>query len=475
MSRITNACIILTVFSFSLGAAAIVNIPADYPSIQQGIDATSTGDTVLVQPGTYYENINFNGHNITLGSLFLTTGDVSYISSTVIDGDSSGAVVTIANNEFDVTLTGFTIQNGVAEFGAGIHCEGADATVSHNIITGNEAYQLESGEGGGILCLYSSGMTVIDNVITGNYASGALGGYGAGISCSYSDPLIAGNAIYGNTAGWGGGGIYCYTSNPVIRRNTVTRNRGTVYGGGIYLDNSHPTLINNTFSKNIARWADGGAMFVGGGSNPVISNTICWQDSAFDEESAEIYIDYGNPIFTYSDIEGGWQGNGNIDSDPYFRDPQNDDFHLMTSACSDPYDSPCIDAGDPMIADSLLDCSMGLGTTISDLGGYGGGDSASTGIADGNRQLPENYGLLQNYPNPFNAQTNISYNIPGNIHVTLEVFDLLGRKIQTLVDEFQTPGSYSVTWDGTNEASGIYLYTLRTGNYTQSNRMLLLK
>ena len=75
MSRILYfAAIIILGYAHS-GSSTIINIPADYPSIQQGIDAGNNGDTVLVQPGTYYENINFNGHNVTLASLFLTTGD----------------------------------------------------------------------------------------------------------------------------------------------------------------------------------------------------------------------------------------------------------------------------------------------------------------------------------------------------------------------------------------------------------------
>ena len=72
------AITIVAVFYISI-SATIINIPADYSTIQEGIDASSDGDTVLVQPDTYVENINFNGHNIVLGSLFLTTGDTSYI------------------------------------------------------------------------------------------------------------------------------------------------------------------------------------------------------------------------------------------------------------------------------------------------------------------------------------------------------------------------------------------------------------
>ncbi|NQT77971.1 MAG: hypothetical protein HQ565_09675 [Bacteroidetes bacterium] len=91
----------------------IINIPDDYPTIQQGIDAAANGDTVLVQPGLYLENIIIEGKNITLASLMLTTQDTSYISQTVIDGDASGTVVIMNNLPPDGVLMGFTLKMGM--------------------------------------------------------------------------------------------------------------------------------------------------------------------------------------------------------------------------------------------------------------------------------------------------------------------------------------------------------------------------
>lgn len=88
--------IIISVFCKSL-SGTILYVPSDYTTIQSGIDAITIGDTLLVEPGIYYENINFTGKSIVLGSRYLLTNDTSYISSTIIDGNQNGSVVSFEN------------------------------------------------------------------------------------------------------------------------------------------------------------------------------------------------------------------------------------------------------------------------------------------------------------------------------------------------------------------------------------------
>jgi hypothetical protein len=126
----------------------IINIPADFPTIQQGIDSSISGDTILVQPGTYTENINFSGKNIIVASLFLTTQDTSYIDSTIIDGGSAGSVVTIESGEDSTAvITGFTIQNGNYIYGGGVYCDSTQPIIEYNIIRSNYADAWYAGGG----------------------------------------------------------------------------------------------------------------------------------------------------------------------------------------------------------------------------------------------------------------------------------------------------------------------------------------
>jgi hypothetical protein len=89
--------------------------------------------------------------------------------------------------------------------------------------------------------------------------------------------------------------------------------------------------------------------------------------------------------------------------------------------------------------------------------------------------LPEQFSLLQNYPNPFNAATVIPYTLSDDAHVTLEIFDVLGRHVARPVDEFQSAGEYRIGWDGADAPSGMYFYRLTIGDVTETRKMVLLK
>ena len=473
MFRIISLAAIAIIASVAIVPATIIHIPDDYSRIQLGIDASSAGDTVLVQPGTYNENINFSGHNIVVGSLFLTTGDIDYISQTRIDGGASGSVVRFENSETSTTvLSGFTITNGHAEAGGGIYCNGTEVSITHNIISDNIAFAEDDGWGGGVFCSYSD-ILLKGNIITANVASGPEGGVGGALYCSNCSPIIKGNIITGNLADWAAGGIYFDFSQAVLSQCVLAYNTAGAWGGAMVCLLSGPIIRNITCYGNMASFGLGGAAYCEL-SSPAITNSIFWADSAFGIPM-EIYYESYIPSVTYCDYQGGWADQGNIELEPFLRDPENGDFHLMATDCDDPYDSPCIDMGRTDILDSLLDCDHGLGTLISDMGAYGGWDSVAVAIDEINPVIPLDFKLSQNYPNPFNAATTISYQLPRGSLVLLEIYDILGRRVAQLENDFRPAGYHQVVWCADNVTSGIYLYKLRAADFMDARQMLIIK
>ena len=289
--------------------ATIINVPDDQPTIQAGIDASVDGDTVLVQPGTYVENINYDGKNITVASLFLTTQDTTYISNTIIYGNQSGSVVTFESGE-DATavLTGFTITNGYEEEGGGIYCtDNSGPSLQNLIITGNHAIL----RGGGIYCDEGASPIMYDLTICNNFAD-----VGGGIYCGYSSPSLTNVVISNNNASTFlyamGGGIHCTESIITLENVIISNNNASAFyyaaGGGIHCTESIITLESVTISDNEAWY--GGGIACQNSSNLIFNNIIITNNSAT-ESGGGIYCDISSIYLNYcffsdnSSINGG--------------------------------------------------------------------------------------------------------------------------------------------------------------------------
>jgi photosystem II stability/assembly factor-like uncharacterized protein len=116
---------------------------------------------------------------------------------------------------------------------------------------------------------------------------------------------------------------------------------------------------------------------------------------------------------------------------------------------------------------------IGVGGTL--LKTTDGGGPIIADILNVNNEIPSEYKLLQNYPNPFNPVTNIKYQIPHNSFVTLKIYDILGKEIETLENENKTPGIYNVEWFTSGYPSGVYFYKLIAGDFSEIKKMILLK
>jgi hypothetical protein len=114
-------------------------------------------------------------------------------------------------------------------------------------------------------------------------------------------------------------------------------------------------------------------------------------------------------------------------------------------------------------------------TYVSAAGFWGGGGVILDVKGSTVSGTPMVYTLDQNYPNPFNPSTTIKFELPRASHVSLTVFDVLGREVSELVNERKEAGVYEVKFDGSNLASGVYFYRLQAGDFVQSKRLLLLK
>jgi len=94
--------------------------------------------------------------------------------------------------------------------------------------------------------------------------------------------------------------------------------------------------------------------------------------------------------------------------------------------------------------------------------------------------VPKTFSLHQNYPNPFNPSTKIRYDLPNNAYVNIDIYDVIGRNIKSLVNTFQTAGYRSIHWNATNDlgqpvSAGMYFYTINAGEFRQTRKMILLK
>ena len=454
-----------------------LKVPADFSTIQLAIDASLDGDVVLVAPGTYLENINFKGQNITVASYFILNEDPNYIKTTIIDGSNpvypdSASCLSFGSGEGpEAVIQGFTITGGTGtkwidpnnpgyiwRGGGGVFTFMSSPTIKNNIIVNNNVTNVTgvSGAQGGGTLSYDGNPRILNNLIMQNEAR-----YGAGIVIDYSGGVIKNNIIYKNVGGqdYGGGGFWSIGngSTPII------------------IENNH--IIENSVSGSGTYGGKGGAMFIWMGV-VTARNNIIWGNTQSSGGPIAL-IGGGVANLTYSDVEGGFTGVGNIADNPEFSDSN---FCLMPS-------SHCIDAGNPdsIYYDIEDPNNSGFakwpsqGGLRNDMGVYGGLFSRTfpfffvTEVETDNYMQPDKYILYQNYPNPFNPTTTINYRIPELSFVTLKVYDVLGNEIKTLVNEEKTAGNYEIDFEGKELPSGVYFYKLNTNNFSMIKKMILIR
>ncbi|MCK4357527.1 MAG: right-handed parallel beta-helix repeat-containing protein [Candidatus Cloacimonetes bacterium] len=489
-------------------------------------------DTIIFTSGNITPNlgdwhqINFNG-NLSSNSIISYT-KVKYSWDGIYCNNSSPNISnnSIIYNRFGIwcinnslpSISNNTIcynSNGYSGYG-GIRCENSSPTIDNNIINNNS--------GRGISCIYSSSPTISNNTI--NY-NGCGDINSSTIYCyNSSSPSIYNNTIsHNNTTA-----IYFFqNSSPIIYNNTINNNINGIESS----DNCFPFIYNNilmnnsatsilcyeslSISNNIIKNSEVGIYCYSSSiisnntimdndyginiwpyySSNIINNILYNNDCGIYHESTPLVLEYN--IFWQNNTNSSGDGfpsyfeqiitvNTNGDScdtyfnlfmDPIFVNPDSLDFHLLST-------SPCIDAGTPdttglNLPQFDLDGNPRIYNGIIDIGCY---EWQGTGVDDWYHSPIANV-LYQNYPNPFSSSTTISFHlaIPMTIgkNTQINIYNVKGQLVRQLFPiTIGINGQLSIEWDGKDEngrqlSNGIYFYQLKTENYSEVKKMVIIR
>jgi len=344
--------------------------------------------TIHVAAGTYAVSTNSETYPLNMESWVSLLGDAA--DTPILDAEDSFYHVICCDNVDNIAIESLTLTGALAygegydRFGGGIMCYYADVTITNCIISGNRTAEIGGGicswgsttsienctisynttdfqTGGGMWC-WSGSLNIHNSSVVNNTADvGAAGillndcpatidssdisanttyGYqgGGGIDCHYCSPTIMNCTISDNTAAStaGGGGIRCYQSSPMVTNCLITGNCAGDGGGVFCLGRSKPRIENCTITGNTAApdYYLGGGIFCADGCRPKVANSILWANSP---EQIGAGARAGITV-TYSCIEGGWDGRGNIADDPAFATGPLGEYYLGST-------SPCTNAG----------------------------------------------------------------------------------------------------------------------------------
>lgn len=347
-----------------------INSPMN--SIQTAINSSVNGEVIKVSNGTYFESISFNGKSVVIESNFASTNDVLDIENTIINGNNlTFPVVNFSNSENQNSkLIGFKIINGngkniignwgLGTHGGGIFIKNASPTIKNCYITNNN-----SQNGGGIYAENSQSIFENLKVHGNNINQQNIPNGGSGLFLLNSNTSIVKCEIYNNSdnpingvSNYGGGGILIFGGSANIISSKIVNNTSKGYGGGISLLSGASAIFDNSIISNNNGGLNGN--YTGGGiysddCNITLKNCVLWGNTKngitingypnvsilnsiiYNNTPNQIVGGFNNNI-TFSDIQGGNSGLGNININPSFINPISNDFNIR------PY-SQCIGLG----------------------------------------------------------------------------------------------------------------------------------
>ena len=445
-------------------------VPDDYETINEAIMASAHGDTVLILPGVYEAPILFSGRNIVVGSLFLTTGDIFYIDSTIIDGNQNGRSGAVIDNgeTRDAILTGLTIRNTFTGFGGGIYCNGTSPTLSHLVIRDN----ISNRRGGGIY------------------------------STRESNPLLINVTIVNNTAAEGGGAIGCFDNNSTVTTiSSIIRNNepsdlqywlpisySNIEGGypGAGIIDTDPIFIDYD-QRNLHLSKDSPCLDAGDPTADSDPDGTSTDMGAFYLHQRDIEVDRLD--ITFEDIQTGTRDSAAVQitnrgmttlqitgqsifpsENPFFIGLGGGDFELESDSMhtiwlvyspnqqAEHIFALIINSNDPdeeEVQVNLMGSALGI--------------NLETGI------LPLEFGITDVYPNPFTQSVTITYSLAQARDIRFGVYNNSGREVIVLTEGYKAAGGYVTQFEAGRLPSGVYIAQLKGGGKRALRKLLLIK
>jgi hypothetical protein len=372
------------------------------------------------------------GNNIFVGTIdngvYISTDNGMNWSAIGLNNKRVNALITVGNNIFAGTLDSgvyISTNNGINWVQSALN----NQDIRSFVTLGNDIYAGTGYTYGGVFVSTNNGITWAQTSLNNKYVT-SLTTLGTNIFAGIFYPTTFTGSIYRSTNGGINWTETPYNNNPVWSLITLGSN---IFAGTSY-----------------APAQGGGCVYLS------TNNGINWIQTALNNQAVGCFLIYGNVIFAGSGSDGGVflssnNGTSWVQKNQGF--PYNI-IYIYSMIISNDYIFACINYYTPIWRRSI---------------------SNILGIKKISELVPLSYILYQNYPNPFNPSTNIKYQITNNSLVTLRVFDLLGREIETLVNEQQFPGTYSVNWNADNYPSGVYFYTFTAGEFKDTKKMILVK
>jgi len=454
---------------------------ANYASGDGGVIYCLNSSSAQIEENNFDSNEALNGAAIYLenSSPWIETNYFLFN-----EANQEGGVICV--NGDTPQIAGNSFANNHANHGGAIAILNGTPGLNDNEFYDNTAQQ------GGAVYIMGAGLSLTDCILEGNTAStgGAIYGFEATLN-------MTGNDVSESEAN-NGGAVNVWFSEFNCEQNSFRDNAATGFGGAVYLLASTAEINNSLFGDNTAN--NSAALYQVSTDLTMINCTIAYNDGAnvsgglgiaanssamlmnnilYFNDPAPLFADASSSCSVYyCDVEGGWEGMGNIDASPMLMSYE--DFNLADW-------SPCIGAGVAELqvsGDSFSAPNYDMNNSdrpqpvgsAPDMGCYENALGTPTAVSqEVSSGLPENYAMHGAYPNPFNPSTTIQFDLPTRSIVKMSVYDISGRLVATLVDGYRDAGYHQVTFDANGMASGMYLLKMQADDFNAVSKLLLIK